>query len=352
MTVAALLVFLSLSGGPEKVRANIPPARKLVEYCDTTSLIFIGDVMMHSPQFSYDHGEFLSDIAPLLSRADFAVAGLEFTLAGKPYSGYPAFSAPDSYLQSIKEAGINVLLTANNHILDKGDRGLMRTLRLYEGELHSGSGRDSLEYYSTNPLIITGKGARIALVNFTYGTNASSKSEWPRVSRMDKTEIARQMEEAKRRGADFIIVLPHWGTEYRLKHDASQEEWAHFLVRQGADAIVGAHPHVVQDTCHIDGVPVIYSMGNAVSNMSARNTQLELAVRLDLIYNRLSGERRVEEPVLHFLWCSRPGGFASNYRTILIDKYLNHKELWHNPSDWENMVSTLARVKENTGIGQ
>lgn len=352
MNVAALLVFLALSGGPGKLRIDFPKPKSIIEYCDTVSLAFIGDVMMHSPQLRYDHGGFLRDIAPLLSEADFAVAGMEFTLAGQPYTGYPAFSAPDSYLNSIKDAGVDILLTANNHILDKGDAGLERTLRQYEGSIHTGTGRDSLEYYRNNPLIISCKRARIALINFTYGTNLPGRSAWPKVSRMDKAEIARQFAEARRRGADFIIVLPHWGTEYRLKHDASQEEWARWLVGQGADAIVGAHPHVVQDTCHIAGVPVIYSMGNAVSNMSAPNTQLGLAVTLDLVFNPLSGETRVEEPQLHFLWCSRPGGKSGNYNTILVDKYLNHKELWSNPADWRNMMSTLERVRKTTGIGQ
>lgn len=334
------------------MRLDIPAAKPLVEYCDTISMVFIGDVMMHTKQLSYDHSGFLSEIAPLLSDADVAVAGMEFTLAGKPYTGYPAFSAPDSYLQSIKDAGVDVLLAANNHILDKGAAGLERTLGIYEGEQFAGAGRDSIEFDRHNPLIISCKGARIALVNFTYGTNLDSDSPWPKVSRMHKAEIATQFERARRRGADFVIALPHWGTEYRLLHDKSQEEWAHWLASQGADAIVGAHPHVVQDTCNIDGVPVIYSMGNAVSNMSAPNTQLELAVELRLIFNRLTGEGRVAEPVLHFLWCSRPGGKGLNYNTILINDNLQNQQAWLNPSDWRNMFSTLERVRKTTGIGQ
>ena len=141
MSVAAILIFLALGGGPGKLRLDIPAAKPLVEYCDTISMVFIGDVMMHTKQLSYDHSGFLSEIAPLLSDADVAVAGMEFTLAGKPYTGYPAFSAPDSYLQSIKDAGVDVLLAANNHILDKGAAGLERTLGIYEGEQFAGAGR-------------------------------------------------------------------------------------------------------------------------------------------------------------------------------------------------------------------
>jgi len=304
-------------------------------------MVFIGDVMMHTKQLDYDHSVFLSALKPMLSEADIAVANLEFTLAGKPYTGYPCFSAPDSYLESIDDSGIDVYLTANNHILDKGDRGLVRTLQQYEGKVYTGTGANDAGYKARNPLIVNAKGARIALVNFTYGTNTSSSSAWPKVSRMRKEEVAAQMAAAKKRGADFILALPHWGIEYQLKHSASQQDWAEWLVDQGADAIVGAHPHVVQDTAFVKGVPVIYSMGNAVSNMSAPNTQLELAVVLKLVYNRLSGEAEVLRPELHFIWCSRPGEITNNYMTVPIEDYPQYSRLWD---------ATLRRVKSATGI--
>ena len=88
--------------------------------------------MMHSRQLQYDHSLFLKDLAPLLSEADLAIANAEFTLAGPPYTGYPAFSAPDGYKNSILDAGVDVLLTANNHILDRGSAGLERTLKQYD----------------------------------------------------------------------------------------------------------------------------------------------------------------------------------------------------------------------------
>jgi len=86
---------------------------------------------------------------------------------------------------------------------------------------------------------------------------------------------------------------------------------------------------------------VVYSMGNAVSNMSAPNTQLELAVSLRMVYNRLSGEAEVLEPELHFLWCSRPGEIVNNYMTVPIEDYPQYRRLWD---------ATLRRVKSATGI--
>ena len=303
--------------------------------------------MMHTKQLQYDHSFFLEDLKPLLSEADLAIANAEFTLAGPPFTGYPAFSAPDGYLSSILDAGVDVLLTANNHILDKGSAGMERTLKQYGS--FAGSGLDEEQYLRNNPLIVPVKGIRVALVNFTYGTNLGASSEYPKLSRMNKVEIAGQMERAKK-NADFVIVLPHWGEEYALTHNASQQEWAEWLVEQGADAIIGAHPHVVQDTTHIKGVPVVYSLGNAVSNMSAVNTRLELAAVLRLVKHKGSGEKSVLEPQLHFLWCTLPGKKTDNFRTVLVEDQLGRRDDWLDKTDYDNMTTTLERVKKATGI--
>jgi poly-gamma-glutamate synthesis protein (capsule biosynthesis protein) len=303
--------------------------------------------MMHARQLQYDHSHFLDDLAPLLSGVDMAIANAEFTLAGPPYTGYPAFSAPDGYLKSITDAGVDVLLTANNHILDKGSDGLVRTLKQYD--VFTGSGLDEEQYNRNNPLIISRNGIRVALVNFTYGTNAGASREYPKVSRMDREEISRQMRRA-RKNADFVIVLPHWGEEYVLKHNASQEKWAEWLAGEGADAIIGAHPHVVQDTAIIKGVPVVYSMGNAVSNMSAINTRLGLAVTLTLVKDRFSGCRELKGPELHFLWCTLPGRKTGSFRTVLVEEQTGRRDDWIDKSDYDNMTATLERVKKETGI--
>lgn len=303
--------------------------------------------MMHARQLHYDHSHFLDDLKPLLSEADLAIANAEFTLAGPPYTGYPAFSAPDAYLSSILDAGVDVLLTANNHILDKGAGGLKRTLKQYG--LFAGSGLDEEQYKRNNPLILSRKGMRIALVNFTYGTNTGSGAEYPRVSRMKREEIARQMKRA-RDCADFVIVLPHWGEEYSLKHNSSQQEWAEWLAGQGADVIIGAHPHVVQDTARIKGVPVIYSLGNAVSNMSAVNTRLELAVIIRLVKQKKGMCGKVLDPELHFLWCTLPGKKTESFRTVVVEEQRGRRDDWLDARDYDEMMQTLERVKRVTGI--
>ena len=366
----ALLAVLLLSGrarlAAQEIKVppvpywdcSVPPARPLSLRTDTVTVRLIGDVMMHMPQIHHDYTEFFSRIAAPMRAADIAVANMEFTLAGPPYTGYPCFSAPDSYAWTVcRDLGLDLMLTANNHIIDKGRSGLERTLTVYDrirdslGVRQTGVCRNPAEEEALMPAVLDCGGLRIAFVNFTYGTNLDPQSfEWPRLGRMDRKDVAAQIARAKAREADYIIALPHWGEEYHLRHSKEQEEWAAWLAAQGVDAVVGAHPHVVQDTTHIAGVPVIYSMGNAVSNMSKENTRLELMVTLRFTFDDWSGRKRMLEPELRFLWCTLPGKLVKGYATIFPDEWTGRRDAWKDPSDYDEMQRTLTRVKAATGI--
>ena len=326
-----------------------------LEKTDTVNVILIGDVMMHSKQLNKDWKMFFRHMEGRLKGADLAVANMEFPLGGEPYTGYPAFSTPDGYAEVIADAGIDVFLAANNHILDRGKAGILRTLEVYRkmrqsrGILFTGMSGDEAEDEALYPLIVPVGGIRLALVNFTYGTNTGIDSAWPKVNRMEKSDISKAIERAKEKGADYIIALPHWGVEYQLAHSSSQGNMAKWLCDEGVHAIVGAHPHVVQDTCFMGNVPVIYSMGNAVSNMSITNSRLELAVTLRFL-SRGDGTSEMLSPKIEFMWCTLPGKLTDSYATIPVKDFLGRRDDWKEPSDYDNMVATYKRVKDATGI--
>lgn len=341
---------------------------------DTLRIFVIGDVMMHQAQIDADYEPFFRYIRPAMEKADICIANMEFSLGGEPYSGYPAFSAPDAFARYVKDCGVDVFLIANNHITDRGMAGLRRTVSFYQDSLQ-------IPYAGVDdePLMLVRKGIRLGLVNFTYGTNNRLKTREPHISLMREEGIHNAVDSARRAGADFLIALPHWGEEYVLTHSQQQEKFARFLVSEGFDAVVGAHPHVVQDTAHIQRpafqntaniaghsvqdsasiadfacpeqkrktpVPVIYSLGNAVSNMSAVNTRLSLAVTLEFVSDRRSGEKRMLEPQLRWMWCTLPGRLTHSYATIFVDEWLGRREQWRIPSDYDNMVATLRRVQQ------
>ena len=338
---------------------------------DTVNVMIMGDMMMHRDQISnartgedtFDFSECFPKVEHLIKEADIAVANMEFTLAGKPYTGYPCFSAPDSYAESIAGSGVDIFLTANNHILDKGREGIERTLGIYsrmekEGRVrHTGAAVSAMDDSLRFPLKVVSKGIRLAFINFTYGTNCGIKEAFPKVHRIDTVEIARAIQRAKESGADFIVALPHWGAEYVLRHSASQERLARWLAGKGCDAVIGAHPHVLQDTTtmivqngkSMRQVPVVYSLGNFISNMSAPNTQIGMMVTLRFTKDRL-GNRNMLEPLLTLTWCSRPGHLTRGYTTIPVKEYIGKRDHWRNPWDYDKMVTSYERVKRETGI--
>jgi poly-gamma-glutamate synthesis protein (capsule biosynthesis protein) len=260
------------------------------------------------------------------------------------------------------ECGTDLFLAANNHIYDRGPAGAERTLEQYRGIRNkygtsfAGLASNDEEMKDTWSVIMNVKGIRIAFVNFTYATNGGKRKGWPRVCYMDDRQaVSDAMGRARAKNADILVALPHWGNEYQLKHSEEQEEMAEWLAGNGVDLIVGTHPHVVQDTSSIKGngrygkTCVVYSLGNAVSNMSAANTQLELMVTLRIV-RHLNGDIEMLIPELTFLWCSRPGGFNDRYTVLPVKENMDRRTLWKNPYDHDNMVRTYKRVLEATGI--
>ena len=297
---------------------------------DTLTIRFLGDVMMHSSQIAntrregseYDFSSFFSLIENDIRDADIAVANMEFTLAGEPYTGYPCFSAPDTLASYLADCGFDVFLAANNHIFDKGAKGAERTLEIYRrlsedlGIRFTGLAGNEDELKLNNPLMLRAKGISIALLNFTYGTNIGTGSGWPATNYIgEKAKIAGAFSKAE----------------------------------NGADCIIGAHPHVVQDCGLIDNVPVAYSLGNAVSNMSAANTQLELMATIRIV-RRHNGDLEMLPLDTEYLWCSRPGGYNGSYTVIPIAGYIERQELWQNKSDYDKMIATYERVRKETAI--
>lgn len=364
-----LLQYISTTAGaqeiimPESWRNafyNISP----LFHEDTVTIRIFGDVMMHSGQIEnarkegnkYDFKSYFHLMEDEIREADIAVANMEFTLAGEPYTGYPCFSAPDALAYHLADCGFDVFLTANNHIYDKGGSGASRTLRIYRkletqyGIRFTGIAEDENEKIRNNPVIIRKKGIKVAFANFTYGTNQVIGSYWPRVNYIeDKTRIASMISKAEEEDADIVIALPHWGTEYELKHSPSQEKVAEDLADQGFDMIIGSHPHVIQDTQTIGKTFVAYSLGNAVSNMSAPDTQLGLMATIRII-RKHNGDIFTSGPEFTFLWCSRPGGFNESYTVIPVVEYIGRKSEWIGGWDHDKMMKTYERVRKTIGI--
>ena len=313
---------------------------------DTLTFYLVGDVLAHGRVVQsasvYGYTDFFKHVEGNIRKADVAVCNMEFPLAGKPYTGYPVFSGPESFARYLSDVGFDVLLTANNHVLDKGHPGLSRTIGQLEdmGILYTGVAASEKADTLLNPLILSVKGVRVALVNFTYGTNQGAAVRWPKVQRMNREALAPVMARARDK-ADIILVFPHWGVEYETRHSDQQESLARWLVSEGADAIIGSHPHVVQDMQWIDGVPVYYSLGNALSNQNDYIARLEAALTLRYVL-RFGEEPAMLQPQLDLLWCTKPGTIENSYAAVPVELPASY---WQDIQDYQIMTATLRQYK-------
>ena len=271
---------------------------------DSLTILFAGDAMMHQTQLdntrkgdSFDLSGYFSNIEKEVKAADIAVVNFEVPLGGKPYSGYPAFSAPEDFALALQKAGFDFFLLANNHCLDRRTRGLVRTIRMLDSlEIrHTGTFLDRDHRHRTYPMLLRKKDFRIIMLNYTYDTNGLTVDTPRIVNYIDKQVMEADIAEAKLFNPDFIIANMHWGLEYEQMPSREQCRLADWLLGQGVDLVIGCHPHVVQPMelrKGEDGVPdrlVVYSLGNFISNMSREHTDGGAMVKVVL---RRKGLRR------------------------------------------------------------
>lgn len=252
---------------------------------DTTrlSLLFVGDIMQHDSNIAaaldpisnkYDYSACFEYVAPILRTADLTIGNLELTLAGAPFKGYPQFSAPDALAVELKRVGFDVLVTANNHSLDRRRKGLERTLKVLDSlEIaHTGTFKDSIDRVNVYPLIIKKDGFQLSLLNYTYGTNGIPVTKPNIINLIDTVAIKIDLAKARAQESDAIIVFLHWGAEYQSLPNQEQKRLAALCLREGAKLVIGAHPHVLQPMVwnQQDDQLIAYSLGNFVSGQRPR----------------------------------------------------------------------------------
>lgn len=297
-------------------------------------LLFAGDAMQHQAQLDrakelgqgkgYDYTDCFSLIAPEITKADYAVCNLEVPLGGgKDYSGYPCFSAPDSYAEALRDAGFDMLLTANNHTLDRLDKGARRTLVALDslGIAHTGTFYDSSQRDILLPLIKDVNGFKVGFLNYTYGTNGIDARDGAEVALIDRNVIHKEIVKTRKAGAEILVVAMHWGIEYVLLENSVQRSLADFLVDEGVDLIIGGHPHVIQPMKVVwneregKNVLVVYSLGNFISNMKTADTRGGALVRAYLARNE-NGKAIFSHADYDTFFSAKPHGGRSNFKVI------------------------------------
>lgn len=318
------------------------------------TILFAGDIMQHGPQIlaaqndstqAYDYTSCFQYVLPIISQSDVAIANLEVTLAGKPYTGYPQFSAPDQLAVALKQAGFDVLATANNHSCDRGDQGLLRTIKVLDslGIRHTGTFADSIDYRKSNPLLIRQNDITVALLNYTYGTNGQPFRYPAMVNIIDEQKVINDLQYSKTLNPDFIIVFFHWGNEYESYPTELQQKLAQISRDNGADAVIGSHPHVIQPTEYYPATDstgrnqlVVYSLGNYVSNQRDRYKDGGCMISFKLLktWNR----KTLVEPKYQLTWVYNPvENNKKQYYILPVNQFTN-----------DTTIDQASRLKMNT----
>ncbi len=368
------------------VGGNVNETVKTTEKQKETTVTIgnVGDILLHMPinrscyneqTKTYDYNDIFKYVNKYYTKYNCMVADLEQPVAGKKfgYSGFPLFNAPEQIVDALKENGVDLLLTANNHCYDQGTKGLENSMNTLKEK-----GIDFIGYReeTAKPYIIKNlDGIKVGMINYTYETQPLSDTKYINGIPMDKSvahllnsfdynkldvfysDFQTNMDNMYKDGADVIIAYMHWGEEYNLGHTDYQQKIAQKLCDMGVDAIVGGHTHCIEPTdlisSEISGkqTPIIYSTGNQLSNQrketldkfSYDTPYFEDGVIYELSFSRKSNGSVVLSNVSYTAtWCNL---FGSVYRIIPLDEKGNYKNDYSSLGRTQEMSNSLKRTK-------
>lgn len=369
--VSALKALWMLAG---LLFAVLPNTVQAQDGLRSLRLVFAGDIMGHESQLRsaevekdvlYDYSPCFEFVAPILKKADLAIGNLELTLPGKPpYTGYPMFKSPEELALALRHAGFDLLVTANNHSNDGGLNGVLNTLNALDnyGFYSTGTFRNAAERAAFYPLIVYKNDFKLAFLNYTYGTNGLPNKPPSIVNLIEEETIAADLAVAKQLSPDFIIVIMHWGDEYQINENARQRELAGKLIAQGADLVIGGHPHVIQPVKQVTARDSInntertawtaYSLGNFISGQRKPNTDGGMILEVELLKDLSIGHTFVNDITFipTWVWIESAGG-KKTYRILPVSAFEPESSLPRLPeTDRAAMKRHAAALRKHLSI--
>lgn len=322
-----------------------------VEEKKTSSTILVtGDIMYHEPQIKaaydenkgrYDFTNNFKYVKDYIRKADLSIGNFETVTAGEEYgfTGFPQFNSPVETLDSIKDAGFDILTTVNNHSLDQGKPGIINTIDAIEDVGMKNIGT----YKEPNKEIFIQEVNNIdlALLAYSYGYNGldymlTEEELSYMVNTIDEERIEKDIKDAKDLGVDMIMVFIHWGDEYHREPSSYQKELGHKMLGWGANMVLGSHPHVIQKSEIVNYNNkenyIIYSMGNFLSNqreetMGNRYTEDGIMVELKIEKDFLEEETYIKD-VNHIpTWVRKYNDGGIKYEIIPSKDFLDNDDL-------------------------
>jgi poly-gamma-glutamate synthesis protein (capsule biosynthesis protein) len=306
MLVLLIILTFAIISQP-KIQAT-KTGHQPVKTSESITLLATGDILMHNTVIAagFDKGKYQYDtmfypIKSIVESADYAMINLEAALAGpeKGYTGYPLFNAPDSLAEALKNTGFDLVTNANNHILDRGLAGAMRTLDVLRQNGLDTIGINKSQQEKDTLLIKEIRGIKVGFLAYGYDTNGiplpQDKPYFYNL--LDEQNILKDIG-AMRPQVDILVLSLHWGVEYSPYPTEKQVELAHRFFAQGADVIIGGHPHVLQpaEVVTIKGKKkfVVYSMGNSLGDQNGVERNSGVIISLTFKKDLLTGSTELQ----------------------------------------------------------
>lgn len=269
----------------------------------------VTDKLVASGGITFDFSQMFQDVMPLLTDADYTLLNFEGILCGSPY-GSQLGSAPSQVLTALTNAGVDMLQVANSKIINNGMFGLENTLQAIRnaGLTTVGAYASNQEYKSSGGYVIQDiGGVRVAFVAFTKGMDGMALPEGSEdcvnllyedyssnYKKINSTKIRRILRNVENQKPDITIALLHWGSEYNDAHSATQESIKDLIFESGVDAIIGTHPHYVQQMeLNEDGTFIAYSLGDFISDAERAGTEYSVVLNLEITRDNATGETKV-----------------------------------------------------------
>ena len=250
-------------------------------------IIMVGDILLHENvqesglledgTYNYDH--MFANVKDDVQEAEIAIVNQEVILGGKELGlhGYPSFNGAFEVGDALVDAGFNVVLHATNHALDRGKTALLNCLNFWKTSYPDVGVLgifDSQESYDNDIYVYEQDGVKIAILNYTYGTNGIAMPDGMpyAVAMLEKDKVVADIQKANEL-ADFVIVCPHWGVEYKHEQNSDQEYWANIFLENGVDLVIGTHAHYIQPVEMLtdeagNQMLVYWSLGNYINSTS------------------------------------------------------------------------------------
>jgi len=368
----AFVLLIILTAVQKERTASIAPTVPSKEIIQVAA---VGDFLMHLPVVkaaynqktgSYSFKEMFREVEPFLSSPDLTIGNLETRLAdkGKGYSGYPLFNTPAELAVDLKALGVDVIATANNHSLDKGTDGIIKTLDNLQktGLVPLGTYRNPAE--REKPVTCRVKGINIGFLNYTQHVNGNLLPQDKKymVDLIDEEAIKNNIQALKQEGVDLIIAYMHFGAEYQRQPDAYQKKITGLLFQEGVDIVLGDHVHVLQpmekqkvkfpaENTEKE-VFVAYSLGNFISNQRWRYSDSGVILNLSIEKDYANGKTTLQKVDYTPVWVHiyQQNG-QKKYRVVAVEKAIYDFEKKEDPLLTADDYRRLKEVwSETTGL--